>query len=119
MTFVLAMSEATSELVREYQSTSVDECIDFVLHGQDQPAASRPRTFALLAAQSGVRRMLSSEYEERAAFDGFHAIDDDATPVLRVFGVRKEKSATGLVHDCHVTMVRITSCSVDNSAEPS
>lgn len=88
-------------------SHSVDEAVDFVLQGRDQqPAASRPQSFALLAAQCGIRRMLSSEYDERAAFHTFHAVEDDMCPVLRVFGVRKAVSATGLLHDCHVTMVR-------------
>jgi hypothetical protein len=96
---------APPEIVPEYASRSVDEVVDFVLQGRDQPAASRPRTFALLAAQSGVRRMLNSEYEDRTAFDTFHAIEEDFNPVLRVFGVRKSSTATGLLHHCHVTMV--------------
>lgn len=104
----LGMREQPKQLrVQRFTSQSVDEAVAYVLEGRDQPSSSRPHTFALLAAHCGVRRMLGLTDEQRAVFQMFHEEDASICPVLKVTGVRRTSgNNSGLLLDCHVTMVR-------------
>ena len=92
-------------------STSVEEAVAYVLQGRDQRQASRAHTFSLLAAHCGVRKTLSLSDEERAGFLATHKEVNTVSPVLKITGVRTVAgNRTGLLHDCHVTLVRPHGC---------
>ena len=89
-------------------SGSVQEAVDYVLQGGDQPDASCPATFAALIAHAGVKRLVSLTSEQRAAYGDFTAERGDADPVLKMSGVRRRGPgySSRLLHPCHVSMVR-------------